>query len=296
MKKRTITFLTLLLTASAFISGCSSSNAPSSDSQTDSSQISSDKSDSSGKEDQTSELPYWYYQQTWDVDTKSTCGLNLYNGQIAIPVDLTSIDDTCSPYYFSRDGFFKGSVESINEVLSSEESFEPNKSLSILTKTEKDEDEPYDTSVGKIYVCNLENSTNTISSCYENGWWYISCAADDMELPATLGLPDMENSSELLDAVVEELGRPTYVYYEGGKAALEAALTENAATYDTTFYTLIYEYPEFTLSIQVYEKICNEQMIEWYGTPSVSRINYWHYYPASNWNIDSSDESYFKPY
>lgn len=294
MKKLTSIFLVSILTASAVLSGCSSSDNTTSSVKTDTSSHGSSSTDNSAASDENavpdSGYVFWINKQTsWETKDVKDQKLNLFCGQVSLPIDLQAIDDTCAPYFCRRatdkeDPYY----ETIGEILSSDVELTQAKSagtsnktasfpLKIGISTNESKEEQGSSNIGEIIIVNLskEDEKLPISECYKNGWWYINCGTSDGSNVSTSRYLDIsaDNINDALDQVIEKNGKPTYIYYRiGGNESVK----KNT---DLVSYQLIWEYPEYCLCIEVNETISTEDDVY------VIKLSNVLYYPTTYWNV-----------
>lgn len=98
------------------------------------------------------------------------------------------------------------------------------------------------------------------ATCFENGWWYAqSYVASNNILPAIYQVDNPDEFNAYANAIVENLGAPTYIaptddYKDGTEDEFYAAMeTEN-----TMEYYLVYEYDEFTILIYITDHAGNK--------------------------------------
>lgn len=123
--------------------------------------------------------------------------------------------------------------------------------------------------------------TIPISTCYKNNWWYIVLKSEAFGVPSKA--KDKNYQDDRTDALVKVLGAPKYVM-TGNTTNFEETLNKND---DSIYYTLVYDFDEYVITIFMNEFISNE----YNGTHlEISEIKY---YPKECWEqkLKKTEES-----
>lgn len=255
----------------------------------------------------------WIGSKTWGEPSVSFEG-GLFNDRVELPLDISTIDDISAPYCLYSPDFkdyegydvFTGymNIDTIGEILSLDalinvtdkiryDSYGVENGLGICTQTVGGDASASETfsnpdNIDTINIFNFNDTETLVGDCYRNGWWMVDTDEDALML-------DYEDTEDdpfaVLDAVVEKFGNPTYLS-SGGNSAEE--FYSRAATEDdvlSLYYSLIYEYDDYTLIIEIKEFAMRE-----YDTQEAEIIKVY-YYNSDCWKYAEDRAGYvlFEP-
>lgn len=286
--------IALIAAMALSITACGSSESSKNDDssdikpQTTSNNATEDTSVEANTDSTESTASSWLGEQTFGTPSKSFEG-TLFNDQVVLPLDLTTIDDYAAPYrYYPHDQSGSADAKSINEILTSThtqkytENALSNEGTTIRVQSYPKDSSDLDVSnwdrdycgLGKIQIDNFSENeeTLTIGECIENGWWSLT-ADDNGNHAKFLQVDAGKTSKEMADNIIKKFGTPTYIApWFDESPDLETFIS--SLTPDSFHcYSLIYEYDEFVLDISIQEG---------YDTFKVASTNY---YTPEVWEV-----------
>lgn len=217
---------------------------------------------------------------------KEIGSLTLFEGKFQTPIDLKNVNEFAKEIRYYPNGYNGKTTNDINEVLSSEIMIDSDTPI-WLAFGEKNEYGNYSELIEITSNCFNETETS-IKECLANNWWSIS---DIHSVPDALmeyfGITiDSLNSDyhpnwdtrPLLDEIIKILGGPKHIY-----KSLNWDEEDNSR-----YYSLHYEYSDFTLAIDVVEIYA--------GNNYMCKINSFTYAPNEYWEafIQNHSDSFFK--
>ncbi len=246
----------------------------------------SDKEDS-GKEDKADgnydETDMWILRTDLSGYGDTFDGTLFYPGN-TVPLDMNAIDAFCAPYYVKVSNSEGYNAATFAEAAAMDLTIGTkvrSNSVTIHTRMQH-EDGGYtrldakDNGLLEIVVCNLGEEELSMSDCYANGWWYAVGSDDNWD--KVLLIEDSEERNAEINAVVEKFGTPDYIAPGSSQSYMEE---EEWYSYivdlDTTTYSLVYEYDEYVVALEICD-CANRQSTE---EPSMTNI---YYYPKSYWD------------
>ena len=214
----------------------------------------------------------WLLRTNWG-ETKENIDGALFHPDAKFPLTPENMDVYCGPYTYEIDNDYMNAA-SMEEVIALDVMLEPRNIFSdvavVFNWVCNEEENSFGESVnvdltnglGEMSIVNLTDTDEEISAatCYENGWWYAqSYVASNNILPAIYQVNNPDEFNAYANAIVENLGAPTYIaptddYKDGTEDEFYAAMeTEN-----TMEYYLVYEYDEFTILIYITDHAGNK--------------------------------------
>ena len=247
--------------------------------------VSSESSEEAVSDDSELENLFWILQQDFSVPQKEFTG-TLFNEALVMPLDLTTLDDISAAPYVCLDYGDKQPVDTISEMLSSEERIiNPSDSKEIYTQDDRvnsvrEYDENY-CGISSFTIYNVnETEKLSVKTCYENGWWAIEVSefGNHKETLQVSGKYD----KDACDRVLERFGSPTYIAdafnpYESLDAYFSSMKVDSVE-----MYSLIYEYEDFSLVIYISESS--------FGSEPKVEIKGISYYPSTMWEHIKSED------
>ncbi len=250
-------------------------------------QASSESSEEAVSDDSELESLFWILQQDFSVPQKEFTG-TLYNEALVMPLDLTTLDDISAAPYVCLDYGDKQPVNTISEMLSSEERIiNPSDSKGIWTQNDTvNRVGQFDEEFCGIIDFNIYNVNETeklsLKTCYENGWWAIEGSEFDNH-KKTLQVSGRYDI-DVCDQVIERFGSPTYIAdafnpYESLDAYFSSMKVDSIE-----MYSMIYEYEDFALVIRISESS--------FGAEPNVEIKGISYYPSTMWEHIKLEEDF----
>lgn len=214
---------------------------------------------------------FWLAEYKFPKETKQLS--QLYGDLITMPIKLTDFEGKCD--YFEY-GYNKeaNKISDIDIILTRNYDY---------TKVKlRNYDKTWFEEISWFEIKNLTKEDKSTQECIENGWWYT----DDIDIDEALNI-DMSKIDEynpgkdertLLEAVIEKMGAPTYVYLQSGY--IDTMKEKDGSI----LYSLVYEFEEYTLELPVSEMILAEYDMYECDTADYETF----YYPKQYWENEKS--------
>lgn len=236
------------------------------------------------------EQVFWFNQAVWGEKKENFEG-NLFD-TISLPINLTDFDEVGAPYlmFYEYDSASYYSLDAMEKLLNQDFPVKLREQDVDLTTsdavslTSKDPNDRYGLWSIRFYNLSSDGTDLPIKTCYENGWWIVVCGRKALGLE----LNGSENKRQLLDDMLEKYGRPDYITSEYD---IETIMPKNDGH---CYYSLIYEYPEFTIAIIIFEGILQDDPENQFsGMAEITNVVY---YTAECWEIakERSEEQIFE--
>lgn len=232
---------------------------------------------------------FWVGKQAWSEPAENFEG-SLFNEAVTLPVDFKQIEELVLEqiedvdYQMPPDGFENVTdyihSDRISDYFILEDEIRQGRDVAIsVGYCEPDIMELI--GIDKVKIHNYGKEALSLKECYENGWWFIE-SYDPSFLMLEYEEDETNYRENQLNALFTKFGTPSYIGVYFSKNNFYEALEKNDGSLE---YTLIYEYPDYTLEVQMYEYISQEQS---------AYIRYVYYYPTSCWEqyIDNTSGYY----
>lgn len=205
------------------------------------------------------QIKYWIEEYKF-ADKINDVSLNLFNGLVSTPINLTDLEDKCDYFNYGRNNKAE-KISDINTTL------EDGAELTVYLY-KNDNTRP---AISTFTIKNCSNETKNAQECIANGWWFIFEDSDYLNADKILGveLDDKyaSNADQLIiEDIVTKLGRPTRII------SVTVNPEEKNSGINYIVYDIVYEYSNFVLSLGIYEFLdldSNE-----YGDFDISYIGY----------------------
>lgn len=254
--------------------------------------------DSSKAEPEESPNNIWLAEQNFGTPSTSFEG-TLFNDQAVLPLDLSVIDAYAAPYRFYPCNAEGSNQDSINEILTSDLMQEYSDKPAVFTngtitkisvQTSYIEgtgwvgptawDDEY-CGLGQICIENFSESKEElpISECYEKGWWVLYADESDNH-PRFLQVEAGEDGKGTASNIIKKFGTPTYIASWWDDVSDLDNFISSMQEETIYYYSLIYEYDDFTLDIGIQEG---------FGELTILSAAY---YPSAYWEVRKEGYEY----